>query len=107
LANNDKWSDSMEPTEKAVSDLAQQWIDLQRESVERTIDLEANLLETIRRNAADVPGVNGMVDMASDLSMSALQMRGQLWRSWFDQLSNAADARTPATGDGSAPTDER
>ncbi len=101
-----------------MMNIAREWMDIQRdymmssmramgptdelettrEAVEKTLALEEKALDELRRGAGDIPGINGMVDMMSEMSRSALQMRGQLWQAWFDQMRSAQEQVESTTG---------
>ncbi|MEX0430108.1 hypothetical protein [Spiribacter insolitus] len=75
-------------------------LDTTQKAVEKTLQLEERAVNELQRGAGDVPGMNGMVDMMSEFSRSALHMRSQLWQSWFEQMRAVREAvpSTPATG---------
>jgi len=64
-------------------------IETTREAVEKTLSLEEKAIDELRKETREIPGVNGMVDIMSEVSRGALQMRGQFWQTWFDQMRSA------------------
>lgn len=90
---------AMSPTQSAdkdVNGVLEQEIETTRHAVEKTLALEEKAIDQLRRETKEIPGVNGMVDMMSEMSRGALEMRGKLWQTWFDQM-HAVQNATPST----------
>ena len=93
---------AMGPTESSGSgfdSIMRKELETTREAVEKTLALEEKALDEFRRGASDIPGLNGMVDIMSEMSRSALQMRGQMWQAWFDQMRSAQERTESAAGE--------
>ncbi len=70
----------------------QRELETTRRAVEKTLALEERAVEEFRRGAADIPGMNGMVELMSEFSRDALRMRGELWQALFDQMHASSEA---------------
>ncbi len=69
-----------------IEGVYQRELETTRRAIEKTLALEERAVEEFRRGAADIPGMNGMVDLMSEVSHDALRMRGELWQALFEQM---------------------
>ncbi len=69
-----------------IEGVYQRELETTRRAVEKTLALEERAVEEFRRGAAEIPGMNGMVELMSEFSRDALRMRGELWQALFEQM---------------------
>ncbi len=78
-----------------VEGVYQRELETTQRAVEQTLALEERALEEFRRGTADIPGMNGMVEIMSDLSRDAIRLRGELWQSLFEQMRKTPSPSKP------------
>lgn len=67
----------------AVDDLYEKSVNLAHETVNETLRLERDQLAELEKNEPELPAVKGGVELATAMTRAGIDMRSQLWESWF------------------------
>jgi len=67
----------------AVDALYEKSITLAHEAVNETLQLERDQLAELEKNEPELPAVKDGVDLATAMTRAGIDMRSQLWESWF------------------------